>query len=366
MLMSSPLYNSCTTEENWLELAIPKLENGKFDSCHMYAIDDYGALLQEGPQAAAAARREAARSAIVPCRYGWEFDLDEVPYLSIAAEYEWVCEDNVLPTVAQALFFCGSMVGGLVFGWIADRYGRVPALVGTNMIGFVAGLATYFVTNFWQFCVCRFVLGLAFDNCFTMMYILVLEYVGLKWRTFVANMWLVSQGRVDEAITIMKKFEKVNGKKVDPAVYEEFKDCVKKLQMEDELQDKTYSVLDLFRTPRLRRFTLLMIIIWGCISISFDGHVRNVTALGLDVFLTFTVACAAELPADTLLTLTLDRWGRRWLAFGTLAASGIFSILAGVVPLGIPSASLAIVGRFSINITYNIGLQYAAELLPTA
>lgn len=32
---------------------------------------------------------------------------------------------------------------------------------------------------------------------------------------------------------------------------------------------------------------------------------------------------------------------------------------------GVPSASLAIMGRFSVNISYNIGLQYAAELLPT-
>ena len=28
-------------------------------------------------------------------------------------------------------------------------------------------------------------------------------------------------------------------------------------------------------------------------------------------------------------------------------------------------AILAIIGRFCVNITYNIGLQYAAELLPT-
>lgn len=32
---------------------------------------------------------------------------------------------------------------------------------------------------------------------------------------------------------------------------------------------------------------------------------------------------------------------------------------------GVASASLAIVGRFAVNISYNIGLQYAAELLPT-
>lgn len=33
--------------------------------------------------------------------------------------------------------------------------------------------------------------------------------------------------------------------------------------------------------------------------------------------------------------------------------------------LGLPSATLAIMGRFAINISYNIGLQYAAEILPT-
>lgn len=33
--------------------------------------------------------------------------------------------------------------------------------------------------------------------------------------------------------------------------------------------------------------------------------------------------------------------------------------------VGIPSATMAIIGRFAVNISYNIGLQYAAELLPT-
>lgn len=41
------------------------------------------------------------------------------------------------------------------------------------------------------------------------------------------------------------------------------------------------------------------------------------------------------------------------------------SLLATTVPTGVYSATLAILGRFSVNISYNIGLQYAAELLPT-
>lgn len=100
----------------------------------------------------------------------------------------------------------------------------------------------------------------------------VLEYVGPKWRTFVANMsialfftfaasilpwiawfcpdwrvlcyvtsaplaialftpwfvpesarWLVSQGKIDKAIAILRKFERINGTKVDDKVYKQFK-----------------------------------------------------------------------------------------------------------------------------------------------
>lgn len=129
---------------------------------------------------------------------------------------------------------------------------------------------------------------------------------------------------------------------------------------EEDQRNNNYSILDLFRTPRLRNITLLLIVIWMSISLVFDGHVRNVGSLGLDVFITFAVAASTELPADTFLTLVLDKWGRRWLACGSLVLSGIFSLLATAVPMGSYSAALAIMGRFCVNISYNIGLQYAA------
>ena len=87
-------------------------------------------------------------------------------------QLNWVCEDAALGSAAQSIFFGGAILGGLVFGWVADRYGRIPALVGTNAIGAAAGIASAFAKSFWAFSICRFLLGLAFDNCFTMMYIL--------------------------------------------------------------------------------------------------------------------------------------------------------------------------------------------------
>uniref|UniRef100_A0A336K3J5 CSON009535 protein n=1 Tax=Culicoides sonorensis TaxID=179676 RepID=A0A336K3J5_CULSO len=391
--------------EERLNYAIPKDAEGNYHKCLMYAVN-FTEMREKGLPS-------DPHWKMISCRNGWEYNFTDIPYATVATELNWVCEDSYLPTLSQSVFFLGAIVGGLLFGWIADRYGRIPSLALCNLVGFAAGVATVFSTSFWMFALCRFLVGFAFDNCFTMMYILVLEYVGPRWRTFVANMsiaifftmascalpwiayyladwrmftivtsvplalaiftpwvvpesarWLVSQGKTDKAMKILKKFEKVNRTTVDPNIYKQFQASCDAIQKE-EAENANYSIFDLFKTPRLRNNTILLIVIWMAISLVFDGHVRNVGQLGLDLFVTFTVACATELPADTFLTLTLDRWGRRWLAFGTMAASGIFSLLATTVPVGIYSATLAILGRFSVNISYNIGLQYAAELLPT-
>ncbi|KAH9642669.1 hypothetical protein HF086_011026 [Spodoptera exigua] len=278
---------------------------------------------------------------------------DEWPIL------DWVCEKDNLAATAQAIFFCGAIVGGLVFGWIADKYGRIPALVGTNLLGFSAGIGTAFCNSFLTFALCRFFVGLAFDNCFTMMYILVLEYVGPKWRTFVANMSIALFFTLAASLLPWialwaddwRMFAMGTSLPFALAILTPWLESSLKTIKESEAECRTYSVLDLFKTPRLRRNAILLIVIWMAISLVFDGHVRNVGSLGLDIFLTFTIASATELPADTFLTAVLD--------------SGIFSLLATTVPVGGPSASLAILGRFAVNISYNIGLQYAAELLPT-
>ncbi|XP_065361705.1 organic cation transporter protein-like [Calliphora vicina] len=400
-----PELNGLPIDER-LALSIPRMVNGDYNNCLMYNVN-YTEMLAKGIHVA------DPSWPTVPCRHGWSYNFTEIPYSTVATEENWVCDNAALPTYAQSIFFLGAIVGGLLFGWIADKFGRIPSLIGCNLVGFAAGVSTAFVSNFWQFALMRFFVGFAFDNCFTMMYILVLEYVGPRYRTFVANMsiaifftlaacilpwmayylanwkllalatslplllavftplvvpesarWLVSQGRVDKAVSILKRLEKMNGKHITPETYQTFIDSCNRLR-QDENKNNSYSILDLFKTPRLRRTTILLIIIWMAISLVFDGHVRNVGSLGLDIFFTFTVACFTEFPADTLLTVTLDRFGRRWLACGSMVLSGVFSLLATIAPVGVYSASLAIMGRFFVNISYNIGLQYAAEILPT-
>jgi len=113
---------------------------------------------------------------------------DDLYFCQIEDFFSQLCDEAYKATLAQSIFFVGAICGGLVFGWLSDKYGRIPILISTNMVGFIGGISTVGVTSFWQFCLCRFVVGLAYDNAFVIPYILVLEYIGPKWRTFVGNM----------------------------------------------------------------------------------------------------------------------------------------------------------------------------------
>nr|XP_031825737.1 organic cation transporter protein-like [Nomia melanderi] len=353
----------------------------------------------------------------------WEFKLTrtDVPYMSVATEQNWVKQKWLAPRVcdaaykvylAQSIFFIGSIFGGFFFGWLADKYGRIPVLVSTNVIGFIGGFSSAYIISFWQFCVSRFVVGLAYDNTFVMAYILVLECVGPKWRTFTANMaygifytlgasslpwlayglanwrmlamvtsvplasavftpfllpesvrWLISRGRIEKAIRIIARISKTNKMIIPEDVYRKFlEDCVRTA---DQLATEVHSFRDLLRTKRLRRITLLLTVSWGIIQMSYDGHIRCLDILGMDIFTTFTIASATELPALLLVTYTLDVFGRRWTLASAVILSGLFSLFAASVSIGVGYTSFAICGRFFINVALNIALQYTAELLPT-
>merc|ERR1712241_1317154 len=62
----------------------------------------------------------------------------------------------------------------IFFGWFADAYGRIPALMASNIL----------------FLITRLLMGLAFNTFFTMPYVLVLEYVAIDKRTLVGNIGL--------------------------------------------------------------------------------------------------------------------------------------------------------------------------------
>ncbi|XP_026322044.1 organic cation transporter protein-like [Hyposmocoma kahamanoa] len=383
-------------------LSIPKTLTGDYERCLIYNANWSQVLETMTPPHPDTPTKR--------CPHGWEFHLSDIPFHTVVSERGWVCEHAKKVPISSATFFAGSIVGTLLFGSLADVFGRVPALIGANLIGCFGGIASVFTNSFWDYALCRFLVGLSYDSCFMMMYILALEYVGSGHRTWVANMsiaiyfggacmvlpwlaiwisdwrklvlatslpmlivlaapcvvpesarWLASRRRTDKALAVLRKFERVNKRKIPQDLLDEFILSTNRRKTSDE----TVTVTTLFTSPRLRTMVLLMVVSYISIAIVFDGLVRMSENMGLDFFITFTLAAATEIPSLVLLTFVLDRWGRRFLMCGSVTFAGVMTVIAAFVPKGLPQAGLAICARFFVNMSFNTIMQWSTEVLPT-
>ena len=64
----------------------------------------------------------------------------------------------------------------IFFGWLADAYGRIPAIMASNILALITGMATPFAPENISFLLLRFVMGLAFNSFFTIPYILGMNH----------------------------------------------------------------------------------------------------------------------------------------------------------------------------------------------
>lgn len=346
----------------------------------------------------------------VPCQNGWEFNKTEIPYPTISSELGWVCDKNSYQATAQAIFFLGSIVGGFAIGWVADRYGRLPATIVCNMIGCIGGVISIFARNFIEFTMCRFFMGLAYDNCMMMVYLLVLEYVAPKYRTFMANVsmavfyspavtllpwialasghwktlslvtslplalsifspffmpesprWLLSNGRIDEAVNKVLNIGRINKKEISPKLLEQFKLSLSKVKPE-----KRQNILQLMKKPLLRRMFISICAAHICCALVFDALIRSIGALEFDFFISFSVINLTEFPSMLLIAFIMDWMGRRLLTAISMALSCIFTILTVFMTSGLSSVGCAVIARFMVNMAYGTVTQWCAEVLPTS
>ncbi|XP_031842346.1 carcinine transporter-like isoform X2 [Nomia melanderi] len=394
------------TQEDRVQIAIPPSnEYPYYDQCHRKDLN-FAEILKSGEDLHS---YQFWNNQTVECT-SWEYNYTQIPYASIGTELDWVCEREYLVSTAQAIFFCGSIVGGFVLGWLADHKGRIPALMVCNSVALLGSIATANANSFWSFAVCRFITGLAFDNCINIPLIIVLEYMAISKRSVVVNItygtyfavastilpwmayyianwrifayvtafpmlfvfiipwtlpesarWYVSNGRMDLVLEKLHRIARINRKTPDPRIFTAFADNLEVSTRHRE----TATVFDLFKSPRLARNTLLLALFWCFTLIAFDGHVYSLKLLQSSVFMSFSLTCFTELPAGLLLAVLLDRWGRRFCGFLTLAMTCLFSIAELMLHSTVAKLTMSVMSRFCLNMAANIGLQYAVELLPT-
>uniref|UniRef100_V9KP80 Solute carrier family 22 member 7 n=1 Tax=Callorhinchus milii TaxID=7868 RepID=V9KP80_CALMI len=376
---------------------IPQDSEGARSSCRIYIQPQLHLLSNSTFQ--------ANSSADVPCPRGWEYDYSQFTS-TIVTEWDLVCEWRSLNQASSALFYVGVMFGSIIFGYLSDKFGRLPMLVVSLVSSSVLGMVTAFSTSFLMFAVMRSLCGVALTGIAIISITLCVEWIDLQHRTFAGIIsslawstgnillaliafsirdwrwllfsisapcilfsalcwwipesarWLLANGKTRLAQTYLTRCARMNRRKdfapkISCEVLEAIHHPAPRAQHEkDRVLDKIittdesckqYSYWHLVKTPRMRRLTVCSGIVWFGTPFAYYGISLTITGFGLNMYLTQLVYGAIEVPAKLLSYLLLDRVGRRWCQAGFMILTGLLLLISIIIPTDLSIARSAIV-----------------------
>ena len=191
--------------------------------------------------------------------------------------------------------------------------------------------------------------------------------IGLAWIVPESPRWLLTSGKTEEAVKMIKEIGKVNGR---PISEKEIFEC----NYEEKLEEKSSSegVLSLFRNRKIGFRLINMSFQWFSLTLCYYGLSYASTSLNGDPHLNFFLNVAIEVPAYIFGIIFADCWGRRPLLVFVQIISGLACIGAGLLffydfggGLDVLQVCLSLLGKFGASATFGMIYVYTAELFPT-
>ena len=113
----------------------------------------------------------------------YEFD-HEFWQATMITEWDLVCENSWLKTLAKLLLFTGFALGSFCSGLVSDRYGRKVAIWVSSVTMLVFGLITSFVPWYPVFVFTWWVTGTMAIACYTAAFVWTMEIAAGKWKIY--------------------------------------------------------------------------------------------------------------------------------------------------------------------------------------
>ncbi|XP_030219110.1 solute carrier family 22 member 13-like isoform X1 [Gadus morhua] len=383
------------TEEEQLNLTVPREPDGSLSRCLMYAPVNW----------TLDSIRQYGLNHTTACRDGWVYD-QTLYQATIVTDFDLVCDKANMVEVAQTVLGAGMLIGSLLFGPFGESFGRRRTTQIPVLFLFIFTLTGGLSPNFYLYLASQFAAGMGYGGFGMNAIVLMTEWIGVTkrslgtcggqfsgaaglacmsgiiylirdWRLaqlvlavpmglvavyiwFIPESarWLLDRGRTEEAKELILKAAAINRRTVPQSLFE-------KIAVNKTVEKGGISVL--IRSPVLRKRFLIIALAWFASSLTFRCLGFNVGKFGLDIFLTELLFGLTELPAHLLCFWLLELAGRKLCLMFTLLVGGLvcLSILAVHAGNVIAVTVLAILARILVTVGMSICSVYIQELFPT-
>ncbi|KAK3788267.1 hypothetical protein RRG08_027001 [Elysia crispata] len=336
-------------------------------------------------------------------------------FTSIVTEWRLICDLDYVGELITSLQMLGVGIGAFITGQLADIFGRKKVLFIEYALLLVFWFSTAFADSWQVYAALRVIVGGLVGGCLVVNFVLPLEFVSPRWRTFCGCIgfwavglmtlapwayfirdwrklniamsccgivllflwwfidesprWLLMKGRFKEAEEIIVRAAHFNKRPVPKlSGLQEF---VRREQVLKE-DHKKYSYYHLFSSVHLAIGTAICMFGWFVSSAVYYGHNFNSKNLAGNRYLNVFLSGIVEIPALLLLVLINNKLGRRWTSALYMLISGLasFSILiihltGGMENLSTLTLTCALVGKSFIAGGWAAVQIFSAETFPT-
>ncbi|XP_032239043.1 organic cation transporter protein isoform X1 [Nematostella vectensis] len=352
----------------------------------------------------------------VCCANCTTYAYEEGQFTSTVTEWDLLCDRAYLAATIQSCYFAGMFFGAITGGWLSDNFGRKPTMfigVGVmalvslgssfsdaisllSLLRFVIGFfqmvlnVTYFVyaieilgpkyrTLGGQLCSLFWLFGYSTTAVFAFfirdwrMLIVAVSIPGLLfvllWKIFPASpRWLIAHNRLDEAHSILLKFGSRDSKPIDEQALRELIEDVRRDQLErHKMDDKRYTMMDLVRTPKLRKRSFILFYTWVVCAIVHFGFFLYVTSLTGNLYSNYVIMNVITFPKALGFIYVMNKFGRRIPYSACMFLSALFCLLILAIPKDyfLTITVFAMLGKSFMSAQFLNAFLYGTELFPT-
>ncbi|XP_013138269.1 PREDICTED: organic cation transporter protein-like isoform X1 [Papilio polytes] len=339
------------TDEEWRKISVPQ-------------IMEYPCLIFDPDILLIAPKMDRHVIPLVACQ---KFVYDKTFFQrTLTSDFGLVCTKRWYINMSQCVMMTGIVVGGIVFGSIADKYGRKKPLMLAIVIQATGSYLVSFAPYYWSFLVVWFILAFGCGGIAIISFVICMEVVSGRWRTYIPVLyqlpfglgnvvlalfsywlrdwrkiefalatvsliyllywfwlpesprWLLAVGKYDEAVEVLKKIVVENKRNVGDIR------AIVALLPKKKKNDKLHlQFSDLIKSKNMRRKTIILSLIWFFTGLSYFTFSQYLGLIGSSIFLLVSMSGIISIPGGLLCLFILAKLGRK-------TTLNLFQILATV------------------------------------